>query len=88
MLTGLIRVEGGQAALPFVRLFYGSPSEYLWEDDAGTVHRIPLEAAQRQLRDGERLLALLDDIFLATPPARVGPAYTIVQQEWWLHAGR
>ena len=41
MLTGLSRVDGGQAALPFVRLFYGSPSEYLWEDDAGTVHRIP-----------------------------------------------
>ena len=40
MLTGLTRVDGGQAALPFVRLFYGSPSEYLWEDGAGTVHRI------------------------------------------------
>ena len=88
----------------------GSPSEYLWEDDAGTVHRIPqgeggeqgdalmpllfclgqhraLEAAQRQLRDGERLLALLDDIYLATPPARVGPGYTAAQQELWIHAG-
>ena len=83
---------------------------YLWEDDAGTVHRIPqgeggeqgddlmpllfclgqhraLEAAQRQLHDGERLLAYLDDIYLATPPDRVGPAYTAVQKELWVHAG-
>ena len=35
MLTGLTRVEGGQAALPFVRLLFGSPSECLWENDAG-----------------------------------------------------
>ena len=46
-----------------------------------------LEAAQRQLRDGERLLELLDDIYLATAPARVGPAHTVVQQELWIHAG-
>ena len=25
--------------LPFVRMFYGTPSEYLWEDDDGEVHR-------------------------------------------------
>ena len=41
MMRGLLEVEGGGAALPFVRMFYGSPSEYLWEDDGGTVHRIP-----------------------------------------------
>ena len=41
MLTGLLEVEGGGAALPFVRMFYGSPSEDLWEDDEGIVHRTP-----------------------------------------------
>ena len=41
MLRGLTRVDGGGAALPFVRMFYGSPSEYLWEDEVGIVHRIP-----------------------------------------------
>ena len=36
-------------ALPFVRMFYGRPSEYLWEDDSGTVHRIPQgEGGERQ----------------------------------------
>ena len=37
-MTGLLRVEGGSAALPFVRMFYGAPSEYLWDDSCGTVH--------------------------------------------------
>ena len=41
MLTGLRFVVGDNAVLPFVRLFYGRPSVYLWEDDLGTVHRIP-----------------------------------------------
>ena len=40
-LRGLTRVDGGGAALPFVRMFYGSPSEYLWEDGVGIVHRVP-----------------------------------------------
>ena len=40
MLEGLLRVEGGSSALPFVRMFYGTPSEYSWEDATGTVHTI------------------------------------------------
>ena len=40
MLQGLSNVEGGRAALPFVSIFYGAPSQYLWEDDSGTVHTI------------------------------------------------
>ena len=41
MLDGLLQsVEGGDAALPFVRQFYGTPSQYLWEDDDGSVHII------------------------------------------------
>ena len=40
MLQGLRDVPGGSAALPFVSMFYGSPSQYLWEDNAGVVHTI------------------------------------------------
>ena len=32
MLSGLLDVEGGGQALPFVRMFYGSPSSYSWDD--------------------------------------------------------
>ena len=35
MLEGLAHVPGGASALPFVHLFYGRPSRYLWEDDHG-----------------------------------------------------
>ena len=52
MLTGLVNVEGGRAALPFVRMFHGRRSEFLWEDDSGTVlfavgQHQALEAAHR-----------------------------------------
>ena len=30
----------GEKILPFVRAFYGQPSTYLWEDDAGEVHTV------------------------------------------------
>ena len=56
MMTGLMRVEGGSAALPFVRMFYGAPSEYLWEDSCGTVHRIPQGEGGEQ---GDALMPLL-----------------------------
>ena len=40
MLEALTRVLGGPKVLPSVRLFYGQPSQYMWEDDEGVVHRI------------------------------------------------
>ena len=40
MLEGLHSVPGGAEALPFVRMFYGQLSRYLWEDEEGTVHVI------------------------------------------------
>ena len=40
MLKGLLTMEGGDRVLPFVRLFYGDPSTFLWEDDLGGVHSI------------------------------------------------
>ena len=33
MLQALMRIEGGPAVMPFVRMFYGQASTYLWEDD-------------------------------------------------------
>ena len=40
MLLGLQRVDGGSAMIPFVHMFYSSPSSYLWEDDSGVVRTI------------------------------------------------
>ena len=37
LFEALARMPGGAEALPFVRLFYGQPSQYLWEDAEGTV---------------------------------------------------
>ena len=49
-------VDGGSAALPFVRMFYGAPSEYLWEDSGGATHRIPQGEGGQQ---GDALMPLL-----------------------------
>ena len=39
MLRGFSNAEGGRAALPFVSMFHGTPSKYLWEDDPGNVQK-------------------------------------------------
>ena len=41
MLEVLQQLPGGEQVLPFVRLFYGRQSTYLWDDDLGVVHQIP-----------------------------------------------
>ena len=43
MLDGLLSVAGAGQVLPFVLMFYGALSAYLWEDDAGDVHTIRQE---------------------------------------------
>ena len=41
MMDGLVQsVDGGDAALSFVRHFCGDPSQYLWEIDDGDIHFI------------------------------------------------
>ena len=40
MLEALATVDGGPAVLPFVRVFHGQHSTYLWEDQEGLIHRI------------------------------------------------
>ena len=94
MLDGLRQVGGGPASLPFVRMFYDTPSEYLWEDSGGVVHSIPqgeggehgdpmmpllfslghhaLEVVNRSLREDEKVMAFLDDIYFCSEPNRVG----------------
>ena len=57
MLRGLRGMEGGDALLPFVSQFYGSPSTYLWEDEEGGVHEI------RQGEGGEQGDALMPAFF-------------------------
>ena len=56
MMQGLMRVDGGSEAVPFVTMFYGSPSEYLWEDSLGVVHTIPQGDGGEQ---GDPLMPLL-----------------------------
>ena len=56
MLRGLCRVPDGPEALPFVRMFYGQASVYLWEDDEGTVHDIHQNEGGEQ---GDALMPLL-----------------------------
>ena len=56
MLSGLRDVTGGGEVLPFVRMFYGTPSEYLWEDDHGEVHKIPQGEGGEQ---GDPMMPLL-----------------------------
>ena len=56
MLLGLQRVEGGSAVVPFVHMFYSSPSSYLWEDDSGVVRTIQQGEGGEQ---GDALMPLL-----------------------------
>ena len=30
----------GEQLIPFIRLFYGCPTTFLWEDDMGKVHHV------------------------------------------------
>ena len=57
MLDGLLKVAGAGQVLPFVLMFYGAPSAYLWEDDAGVIHTI------RQGEGGEQGDALMPLLF-------------------------
>ena len=56
MLASLHRMVDGDQMIPFVRLFYGSPSVYLWKDDAGDTHEIVQGEGREQ---GDPLMPLL-----------------------------
>ena len=55
MMDGLFSLCGGEA-VPFVRLFYGSPSTYMWEDAEGVEHLIPQGEGGEQ---GDPMMPLL-----------------------------
>ena len=56
MLEALMEMESGSQVLPFVRMFYGSHSTYLWEDEAGVVHTVEQGEGGEQ---GDVLMPLL-----------------------------
>ena len=98
MMDGLRRVDGGLATLPFVRMFYGTLSEYLWEDSDGMVHSIAqregfsvgqhhaVEVVNRSLRGDENVMAFLDDIYFCSEPNRVGVVYATIEEALQHHA--
>ena len=55
-MQGIQKVYG--AAEPFVSMFYGTASTYLWEDDEGTTHKIV------QIEGGEQGDAMMLLLFL------------------------
>ena len=97
------------AASPFVSMFYGHPSSYLWGNAVGKVHTISqgeggeqgdammpllfslgqhpaLQRVQSQLREGEYLLAFLDDINTVTTPERACEVHGFVKEALWSQA--
>ena len=91
-LRGLQQMEGGDALLPFVSQFYGSPmrSHRAKEGEQGDAlmpalfslgQHSALEAIQARLRLDERLMAFLDDIYAKSNPNRSVTVFTAVQEE-------
>ena len=56
MLEALVEMESGSQVFPFVRMFYGNHSPYLWEDEAGVVHTVEQGKGGEQ---GDVLMPLL-----------------------------
>ena len=75
MLAGLVEVAGGEQVLPHVRLFYGSPSEYMWEDEHGTTQITP------QGQGGEQGDALMPLLFAVGQHAALVAAQGRLQQD-------
>eukprot|EP00973_Karenia_brevis_P091361 12407097-Karenia_brevis.AAC.1 len=57
MLGELARMPRASAILPFLRMFYGHTSQYLWYDDAGDVHIV------QQAEGGEQGDPLMPALF-------------------------
>ena len=78
MLTKLKQLPRASATLPFVRMSYGSPSQYRWQDDEGHTHMI------QQGEGGEQgdplmpaLFALAQHDALVEAAGRLNPADSI-----------
>ena len=104
MFRGVADMCDGDKLIPFVRLFYGSPSTYLWEDDTGKVHHVqqgeegeqgdPLKpllfslgkhralvTVKSKLKEGEKLFAFLDDVYVICTPKRVLDVFRLLETE-------
>ena len=55
-MEGLLRMEDGDQILPFVRMFCGNPSTFLWEDEMGVTQSIPQGEGGEQ---GDPLMPML-----------------------------
>ena len=71
MLTALRDTPNANAMLPFVRFFYGSPSEFVWTDAANNPHSI------LQAEGGEQGDPLMPALFAL----RVAPALRAMQTD-------
>ena len=89
IVEGLRQVN--DAALPFVRMFYGRPSIYLWELADGTVHHTQGEGGEQ----GDPLMPLLFSLgqhpaLIAAQarrlPNRVAQVCALLQEELWRHS--
>ena len=72
MLQGLIDLDCGSSAFPFVALFYGTPSNYLWEDFCGRTHTILQGEDGEQGNEMMPLLLLCQNSALAAVRAQLG----------------
>ena len=87
MLEELRKVPGGAEVMPFVLLFYGSPSSGGEQGDPlmpllfALGQHPALVAAQSRL-ESDKLMAFLDDVYIVSPePDLVGNGYAVVQHE-------
>ena len=104
LFQGVADMVDGEKIIPFIRQFYDSPSQFLWQDDMGEVRKViqgeggeqgdpimpllfslgqhrALVSIQAQLKEGERLFAFLDDIYVVCAPERVGEVYLVLEQQ-------
>ena len=89
MLERLLHMPKARAILPFVRLSYGSPSSYSWEDDAGTQRKVtqaegeqvdPLMPLLFSTAIHAALEAFLDDVYVLCLPHRVVPLFKVLRE--------
>ena len=65
MLEGLMGAPGARDFLPFVRMFYGEPSEYVWYDSHGNREVIT------QAEGGEQGDPLIPALFALGPHGQI-----------------
>ena len=97
MLRGLKEMDAGDRVLPFVRLrctFGRTRLEkcrtYLRERVSTKVisscHCSSVSPCTRLLREGEKLFAFLDEVYLVCQPERVLKVFRLVETALWIHS--